>query len=404
MPEEDNPRINPGYPLRQLFKALSSTEEQASKRVEQWQQVLSGLFDGTLRFGSRTPVATAPAWVTLEVIHGGFATGTFAAAGPLKPYEVQKIKMLEKPASVSNSQEPDAVSQTVGRSVLNLYFVSALGRPELTELLANGCFRIQVPEEGALLIATWLMNKGEPGRAARLIDTIAPFFEQLRFYPVPNIRPTHTSSGVYVQTAGDSLRSLRAKRPQTSVQCMNEAIEVWTPLYDRVVSLFLDTVDGDMPNFETTPTNQLVRAANGQPIVEGGWPCRHYPEDWTSRARKLLKDYEDARRQHSLCKKPDKPKENFARLRTYLLKAIQAPSSLTGRDVAMIRKVLASYVSKHGAPGSERLQQTRTMQESMVQRSLHHVLACVLADRLQDQPEDEGVPELQKFLGPLSLD
>ena len=47
---------------------------------------------GSLRVGSRTPVADAPPWVTLEVVHGGFATGRFAAGGPLQPHEAEKLR------------------------------------------------------------------------------------------------------------------------------------------------------------------------------------------------------------------------------------------------------------------------------------------------------------------------
>ncbi len=367
MTEDDKPSINAGYPLSQLLKALSGTGELAQKRIKQWQQVLAGLCDGSLQFGSRTPVGKTPAWVTLEVVQGGFATGNLAASGSLQPHETQKLKTLELPAG-SGDRGIEGIRESVGRSALNLYFVSDLGRPELAAMLASGCFRIQVPEEGALLIATWLMERGEPERAGKLIETIMPFFEQLRFYPVPALRPARTGGGVYLQTAGASVKGLRAKRPQASVQRMNEAISVWTPFYDRSVSLFLETVDGDVPAFQTTDSGEFVRAANGQPVVAGGWPCRKYASDWASRARKLLAEYENKRLQHCLCKKPEKPKENFARLRAYLAKASESPRSLTGRDVGMVRKIPASYVTVHGAPAGERLRCTRVAQESAAQR------------------------------------
>jgi hypothetical protein len=237
-----------------------------------------------------------------------------------------------------------------------------------------------------------------------LIETIMPFFDRLRFYPIPHPRPAHAGTGVYVQTVGESIKSLRAKRPHAAVARMNEAIQVWTPLYDRAVSLFLETVDGAMPALQTTSSGQLLRGPNGQPLVAGGWPCRHYPADWASRARQLLMDYGHARAQHTLCGKPEKAKENFARLRTYLAMCVDNPSSLTGRDVGMIRTILASYVTRHGAPGSERLRASRARQAAMAARPMHHVLARVLADRMQEYPEDEGAPELRTLLGPLSVD
>ena len=39
--------------------------------------------------GSRS-VQGSPAWVTLDVVHGGFAAGGFAAGGALRPHESNK--------------------------------------------------------------------------------------------------------------------------------------------------------------------------------------------------------------------------------------------------------------------------------------------------------------------------
>jgi len=392
MSDDHTPRINVGYPLAQLLKALSGTGEQAPLRARQWQQVLFGLVDGTLRVGSRTPVKDIPPWVTLEVVHGGFATGNTAAAGPLQPHEIQKLRSVAQPG------------QAADRGALNLYFLSDLGRPELAAMLATGGFRVRVPEEAALLVAAWLLERGEAERAAALIDTIVPFFDQLRFYPMPRPRPAHSGTGVYIQTVGETIKSLRARRPQASVERMNEAVRVWTPLYDRAVGLFLETVDGDLPALQAIGSGELQRGPDGQPLVAGGWPCRHYPAGWAARGRQLLADYEHARVQHTLCGKHEKPKENFARLRGYMAACVEDPRLLTGRDVGMIRKILASSVTRHGAPGSDRLRVTRAMQAHIAARPLHHVLASVLAERLRAYPEDEGVPEVDGLLGPLSAD
>ncbi len=194
MSDNGTPRINVGYPLAQLLKALSGTGEQAPVRARQWRQVLSGLVDGALQVGSRTPVKDIPSWVTLEVIHGGFATGNTAAAGPLQPHEIQKLRSVAQPGQAAN------------RGILNLYFLSDLGRPELAATLATGGFRVRVPEEGALLIATWLLERGEAERAAALIETIVPFFDRLRFYPMPHPRPAPSGTGMSVQSAGDTIR------------------------------------------------------------------------------------------------------------------------------------------------------------------------------------------------------
>jgi hypothetical protein len=393
MPEEqDKIRINLGYPFGQLQKALSGAGEGAAARVKQWQNVIAGLLNGTLQIGSRTPVTGTPPWVTLEVVHGGFATGKFAAAGPLEEHEIRKL------------QSVGPTGRATERASLNLYFLGDSGRSELSAMLANGLFRIRVPEEGALLIAAWLTDRDETERSAKLIETIMPFFDRLRFYPVPRPHPVHVGTGVAIQTVGESVRSLRAKRPQQAVARMKEAIQVWTPLYDRAVALFLQTVEGDRPALRLTASGGLAEGPTDQLIVDGGWPCRKRPPGWTDGARKLIDDYRDAREKHQLCGKPENPKENFTRLRGYLATYLDDPTTLSGRDVGMIRKILASYVTRHGYPGDTRLQETRAAQSRNAAIPSYHSLAGVLAQRLDHYPQDDGAQDLPSALGPLTAE
>ncbi|MFD5421791.1 hypothetical protein ACFWJT_27630 [Streptomyces sp. NPDC127069] len=66
--------------------------------MQKWRAVLAGMADGSLTVGSRTPVAGLPAWVTPEVVRGGFATGTPSAGGPLTPYEADAARRADVPA------------------------------------------------------------------------------------------------------------------------------------------------------------------------------------------------------------------------------------------------------------------------------------------------------------------
>ncbi|GGV85672.1 hypothetical protein GCM10015535_32700 [Streptomyces gelaticus] len=50
-----------------LTRGEAATRNRAASRVERWQAMLSGMSDGRLTIGSRTPVAGLPAWVTPEV-------------------------------------------------------------------------------------------------------------------------------------------------------------------------------------------------------------------------------------------------------------------------------------------------------------------------------------------------
>jgi hypothetical protein len=119
-------RVSPAYAYNQLLRALSSgSAEAADAKAAQWRRVLAGMFDGTLRPGSRAPVADTPAWVTLEVVHGGFATGAFVVGGPLEPYEVDLLQRIDRPAGVTE------------RAALNAYFLALLG----VQTSVSGCAR-----------------------------------------------------------------------------------------------------------------------------------------------------------------------------------------------------------------------------------------------------------------------
>lgn len=383
-------RVNLGYAVAQLQKALAAAGGSASDRVQKWQSVIAGLLDGSLRVGSRTPLSGTPPWVTPEVVHGGFATGGLAAEGPLQQHETERLSRLGPPPPGTE------------RSILNLYFAGDDGRAELKSMLESGTFRIQVPEEAALLVATWLLGQGEAERAAVLLETIVPWFDRLRFYPMPHAVPLRSGRSVHVRTAGETVNTLRAVRPQAAVQAMRETILVWTPLYDRAVALFLETVEGDLPNMRRDAAGALIRAPNGQPIVEGGWPCREFPDGWRDRAELLLDEYLEARKLNQLCRKPDKPKENFARVRTYLATCASSPSAMMPRDVGVVRKILASYVAKRGAPGSEQVSSTRTAQRRNADAPSYRAIAQVVADRLASFPVDEGVSDVAPLVAPLS--
>ena len=43
----------------------------------------------------------------------------------------------------------------------------ALGAAVLCGMLASGCYRVNVPEEGALFVVAWLLAHGDPDQARR---------------------------------------------------------------------------------------------------------------------------------------------------------------------------------------------------------------------------------------------
>src|SRR6266571_6345127 len=89
----DEPRMaaSPWFAVGQLQRAIDSLAAAqdaaglagAESKIAKWRSVLAGMAAGSLSVGSRTPVSGTPAWVTLEVAHGGFATGRLLAEQPL---------------------------------------------------------------------------------------------------------------------------------------------------------------------------------------------------------------------------------------------------------------------------------------------------------------------------------
>jgi hypothetical protein len=218
--------------------------------------------NGTIDVGSRTPTS-APAWVTLDVVTGGFATGGYSAGGALRDHERALAKHLGLPSS---------------RVALNLHFLAS---PDASEMLASGCYRIDVPEEGALLVIAWLRRCGELDRADELVRTLAPWFETLRFYPASTERAFEAKETVRLQDVATTLKTLDVDRRQRRFETMRDALLVWKPLRERAIALFAETVDGELPRPD----------GNG---VTGGWPGATFPPGWHERVEQLRSDRANA--------------------------------------------------------------------------------------------------------------
>ena len=243
-PTSGPPSANPGYAAFQMAKALTTAGEhpdaearsRARLKADRWVSVLTQILDGSLRVGSRTPLENVPAWATLEVVTGGFATGNLLAAGSLREHERALASKL--------GFDPDGEI----RLWLNQHFLGDEGVSELLDRLNNRTYDIAIPEEGALLVVAWLIGNGHVETARELLDQLAPFFARLRFYPEPTERPQRFGSRVFIQNVCATISNLRAIAPNQAIAMQTETIEVWTPLYDELISLFLETVDGPPPN------------------------------------------------------------------------------------------------------------------------------------------------------------
>lgn len=387
---DDRHTANPGYAFGQLERALETaskhgdakTRERALAKADRWRAVLAGMAHGTLTVGSRVPLADTPAWVTLEVAHGGFATGRYLAESELRDHERQLLAEL-----------PPEAPGTSERERLNLYFSSDAGLTVLREAMATGRYEVDVPEEAALPVALWLADHGHGESALDLLAELRPLMHRLRFYPRLTETPRASGAGVHLATTSSVREALLATKPSGQVQVMNETLAVWNPLYDSLVALWQATVEGATPTFETE-RGKLSRAPNGQPIAQGGWPCRRWPGDWSTRRDLWLAQYEAALDEHGPSGRHHSPKSNFQVLRRLLEMCPSDAAALTEGSVNAIRQALAAHHHRHDAPGSDAAKTRRAEQARIAALPLHSEIAKAVAKRLAALPQDEGLADL----------
>jgi hypothetical protein len=370
--EQQAGEVNVGYVGFQLAKALVASQgeddpavrEQAEARIAKWRSVLENVILGSVDIGSRTPIEGVPAWATPEVVTGGFVTGALLAGGRLRPHEELLLKQLSR---VRTGDE---------RRAVNAHFLSDAGIAALVEQLRIGSYDIDVPEEGALLVVAWLVENGFVEESRGLLDAISPHFASLRFYPIPLDRPRQFGSRVHLKDVRDTVTDLQGTKANAHILAQKEAVEVWAPFFDRMVAIFVETIEDD-------------------------WPCRKYSEAWQQRARELLADYSRLREQHRICGKPDRAKGHFSQLRTLLAKCANDRTSLAGRDVARVRLILTRSIQKRGRPDSQECEVARRRQRLDVIGPAYCDIARIVISRLKSHLPTEGIDDVSLIKTPV---
>ncbi|MEU5859091.1 transcriptional regulator [Nocardiopsis dassonvillei] len=377
MDDTTPPHADRGYAAGRLAEELTTAlthqdarvRQAARARVDSWERVVTGMGDGTLTIGSRTPVKDLPAWVTPEVVHGGFATGLPAAGGPLRPHERELARRRGLPEQ---------------RAALHAHHLTERGLADLDTLLDSGEYELDLPEQAVPLTAAWLLRNGDTEAALHLLATVEPLADTLCLTPRPAPRQDLPARTVFRQSVGDARQALAeraARDPATSrPRAQQEALAVWNPFADRVLIHWLET-------------------------VRDGRADAHRPTGWTRRGAALLAEYERLAAEHTLCTKHRKPKENLAILLAALREAVAEPGAeLTPRRRGLLRHAVDSMVAKRGLPGSERHTALRAGQAEHAARPTHDVLAALLADRLAPLPRAVGTPHTAKLLTPVSAE
>ena len=385
-PDEPRAAASPLYALGQLRRAMASAAAQADPRAAaraagkaaRWESMLEGMASGSLTVGSRTPVAAAPPWVTLEVVHGGFATGGLLAERPLRPDELAVLGRLL-----------GDVSGATDRERLNLWYLGDAGLARLGDALTGGRYLVELPEDAALLTVAWLLRNGGDAAALDLVTEIRPFMSRLRFTPRFGDAPRPHGSAVRLRDTGSVAEGLRAMTPRPQIAAMGDTLRIWNPLFDRLFGLWCGTVEGALP-----------RLSGG--AVVGGWPCRHWPPDWRERRGEWLADYSAAVDQYGTSDSTRAAKSNFTRLRIALEHCETDSRLLTARDVGWIRRALANTLTRHGDSASPARIALRARQLAMAERPAHAAIARKLAERLDEYPAGSGIPSVDAVTADIS--
>ncbi len=186
-----------GYALGQLAQAFLTaathedpeTRRRADRRAERWAQAIQAMAEGHVAVGSRAPVSGLPEWVTLEVLRGGFATGSPSAETSIEADEVALASRVGIPPL---------------RRLLFGYFVSDAGLRELHALLDSGAYRVDIPEDAALLTMAWLLRAGDREAALDVLESRLTLAHKLRLAPKPAEPPTSPPDLVYRIAASES--------------------------------------------------------------------------------------------------------------------------------------------------------------------------------------------------------
>lgn len=331
----------------------------ADDRARSWAQAIRRMADGRVVVGSRTPVPGLAPWVTLQVLRGGFATGDAAAATPMEADELALARRLGLPAD---------------RRMFLSHFLTDAGLAELGELMESRAYRVDIPEDAALLTVVWLIRAG----ALDVLDAIAPFADRLRFAPKPANAPTTPRDFVSRMTAGEAADILGDRRPHPRVEAQREALAVWNPFGDRVLVLWLE------------------RYRAGRVTVD------HDPA-WEAKARNVLDEYARLATVHTRCTKHRNPKENLAVLLVGL-RRISAGQPLSPRERGLIGAAIAGSVRKRGLPGSTGHADLRQSQRVVAASPAHWQLARVAAERLGALDPDSGVPRPAELSGAVTAE
>ncbi|CAK9783777.1 hypothetical protein CC85DRAFT_191786 [Cutaneotrichosporon oleaginosum] len=363
--------MSTAYAYGQFRKALlaasthgdEEVRDRAGARAEKWALAIDGIKDGKITIGSRKPAKDLPTWVTLKVLWGGYTTGEALAETALEPDEIELAERLGLPDGNER------------RAQIFAYYLSDTGLAELYALLDSGLYAVKVPEEAALLTVAWLLRAGDEGGALAILDSIQPYSGRFRFAPRRDatlIPPGHT----FRMSVSEARQALKARHSPPVIESMLETLRVWNPYADRLLALWY-------------------------PCVEDG-TFKLGDEAWKQSAANLASEFVSLKKKYPLSRKVVRKGSNIQWLVSAASAASSAETALTRVLAGRVRKAVVDMVKKRGAPGSDKLTETRLRQTTVAEMQSSTQLATIAAERLTEPLQQMGLLDPTEYTGPVT--
>ena len=262
-----------------------------------------------MNWGDRQAVADAPVWATPRVLEGGFVSG-------------------------------ELMAQLQDGDVRNEYYLTPEGLDKLDRLLKSKCYRIRVPEHGALLMVAWLLNNGQTEEAHAILKEIGPYFHRLRFYPEDTSRVDSAAplDSLFVRSVGEAINSIQKRLQMQASEYVprfrmknsqRKANLDWLPLKWKLLSFWTETCNGD------------------------GMPGECFPEGWGARALNLVCEFERLKQRDANTNAGRARKSSTQEMTLCIQKCLgMTKDYLSDHDKLCLKAILSGNEAKHSPLGS----------------------------------------------------
>ena len=257
------------------------------------------------------------------------------------------------------------------------YYLTDAGVDELLALLDSGGYRVDLPEDAALLVMAWLLRAGDREAAFDLVEALSSLAHRLRFAPRASDAPMAPADHVHRVSVADARAALTGRRVPAQIERQREALTVWNPLTDRLLELWWSRYDDGSIDADVDA-------------------------EWRSEAAALLAMYDVLSATHRLCSKHRNPKQNLA----IMLASAQdlLAGTLSPRRAGLLASVITDLVAKRGAPRSPRLTALRAEQQRVASSPDRAALAAVAAARLAGHAPHAGLTDPTAYGQPVTPD